>query len=147
MHSLQRSGSSVLDKNSWRRGQELRLAVARAQAPGLAFGSAQAGDRPRPTGNPRGAEGRLATAPPAGKKTLRQRKQPWALLVFPGLPARGSSGLAGPPRAVGGTHLTVQPWERRHPWGAGRGDDSHLLAMTLLGSAKRNFRREGVLKL
>lgn len=34
-----------------------------------------------------------------------------------------------------------------HPRGAGRGDDAHLRAMPLSGSARRNFRREGVLKL
>lgn len=114
--------------------------------------SALAGEwvrQPRPTGNLRGAEGRLATAPPAGKETVCQRKRPWALassllrapsLLFirPGRPGGEASGaltsLSNSER--GGT-----------PWGAGWGDYSHLLAMTLLGSAKRNFRREGVLKL
>lgn len=105
--------------------------------------------QPRPTGNLRGAEGRLATAPPAGKETFCQRKRPWALassllrapsLLFfrPGRP-RG--------KASGALTSLFNSGRGGSPWGAGWGDYSHLLAVTLLGSAKRNFRREGVLKL
>lgn len=77
--------------------------------------------QPRPTGNLRGAEGRLATAPPAGKETVCQRKRPWAVapsllrapslrFIRPGRPRGRASGtltsLSNP--GIGGT-----------PWGAG----------------------------
>lgn len=136
----------MLDRNSWRRVR------ARLYRPRVCGPSGQAGRwirQPRPTGKLRGAEGRLATAPPAGKETLCRRKRPWASattllrapslrFIRPGRPRCRASGTLTSPFSSrsGGT-----------PWGAGWGDYSHLLAMTLLGSGKRNFRREGVLKL
>lgn len=129
----------------------LHLAAARAQTSGLrAARPGCAVDRAAsPNGEPQRGGGKAGHRPTSRKENPPPAEAALGLLVFSDLPPTVHLARPAPLLGVEGhlPHSSALGEKRRHPWGAGWSGYSHLPALTLLGSAKRNFRREGVLKL